>query len=203
MPTGPSEGANLLIAFRNRMHTVHHDSDGKAELGEQDRGGGVLVVARHADDGEVGLWVVRSLAAGPRSIPDPYRNSKPATIRMEQRMASSESSGGVGIESCQIHDQAGHSLMMYLHYRAGMPVQGTSHMTMRGGPDTTFRRIYRTDKGADIVRSRPLAVNRVDEFRFSSTTEEFAEIFDGNENLVSIAVEPWYMRQVLLPTNEA
>jgi hypothetical protein len=123
MPTGPSEGANLLIAFRNRMHTVHHDGDGKAELGEQDRGGVVLVVARHADDGEVGLWVVRSLAAGPRSIPDPYRNSKPATIRMEQRMASSESSGGVGIESCQIHDQAGHSLMMYLHYRAGMPVQ--------------------------------------------------------------------------------
>jgi hypothetical protein len=48
-----------------------------------------------------------------------------------------------------------------------------------------------------------MAVDRVEEFRFSSTLEEFAEIFDGNEKLVSIAVEPWYMRQVLLPMNEA
>ena len=48
-----------------------------------------------------------------------------------------------------------------------------------------------------------MAVNHVEEFRFSSTLEEFAEIFDGNEKLLSIAVEPWYMRQGLLPTNEA
>lgn len=199
----PSDGANLLIAFRNRLHTVYYDGVGKARLGEQDRGIVVLVVARHAEDGEVGFWVVRSLAASPSSIPGPYRNSKPATIHMEQRMASDESVGSLGIESWQIHDQAGHSLMMYLHYRMGTPIESTSHMTMRGGPDPTFRRIYRTDKGADIVRSRPMAVNHVEEFRFSTTLEEFAEMFDGNEKLVSIAVEPWYMGQVLLPMNEA
>jgi hypothetical protein len=32
-----------------------------------------------------------------------------------------------------------------------------------------------------------------------STLKEFAEVFDGNENLISIAVEPWYMRRVLVP----
>jgi hypothetical protein len=203
MPAGPSDGANLVIVFRNRLHTVYYEGVGKAQLGEQDRGIVALVVARHVDDGEVGLWVVHSLAASPRSIPGPYRNSKPATIHMEQRIASGEANGGLGIESWQIRDQAGHGLTMYLQYRAGMPVQSTSHLTMRGGPDPTFRRIYRTDKGADVVRSRPMAVDRVEEFRFSSTLEEFAEIFDGNEKLVSIAVEPWYMRQVLLPMNEA
>jgi hypothetical protein len=203
MPPGPSDGANLLIVFRNRLYTVFRDGDGKAQLGEQDRGIVVLVVARHADDGEVGLWVVRSFAASPSSIPGPYRNSKPARVHMEQRLASDEASGGLGIESWKVRDQADHGLMMYLHYRAGMPIQSTSQMTMRGGPDTAFRRIYRTDKGADIVRSQPMAINRVEEFRFSSTIEEFAEVFDGNEKLVSIAVEPWYMRQVLLPTNEA
>jgi hypothetical protein len=203
-PPGPSEGANLLIAFRNRLHTVYQGGDGNGHLGEQDRGIVVLVVARHADDGEVGLWVVRSLAASPHSIPGPYRNSKRATIQMEQRMTSDEASGGggVGIESWQIRDRSGQGLMMYLRYRAGVPVQSISHMTMRGGEDPTFRRIYRTDKGADVVRSRPLAVDRVEEFRFSSTLEEFAEIFDGNEKLVSIGVEPWYIRQVLMPTNE-
>jgi hypothetical protein len=47
-----------------------------------------------------------------------------------------------------------------------------------------------------------MAVDHVEEFRFGSTLEEFAEIFDGNEKLVSIAVGPWYMRQVLLLTDE-
>ena len=202
MPPGPSDGANLLIAFRNRLHTVYYDEDRKPRLGGQDRGVIVLVVGRHADDGEVGLWVVRSLAASSDSIPGPYKNSKLATIHMEQRMTSGESIGGVGIESWQVHDQVGHSLTMYLSYRVGMPIQSASHVTMRGGPDPTFRRVYRTEKGADIVKSRPMAVDHVEEFRFSSTLGEFAEIFDGNEKLVSIAVEPWYLRQVLLPTQE-
>jgi hypothetical protein len=203
MPSGPSEGANLLIVFRNRLHTVYHDGVRKAELGEQDRGIVVLVQGRHADGGEVGLWVMRSLAASARSIPGPYRNSKPATVHMEQRIASGEAGGGLGIESWRIRDEAGHELAMYLHYRAGMPVQSTSHMTMRGGPDPAFRRIYHTDKGTDVVRSLPMATDRVHEFHFRSTLEEFAEVFDGTEKVVSIAVEPWYMRRVLVPASEA
>jgi len=202
MPPGPSEGANLLIVFRNRLHTVYHDGVGKAELGEQDRGIVVLVLGRHAESGEVGLWVVRSLAASPRSIPGPYRNSKPATVDMEQRIASGEAGDGLGIESWRVRDETGHELTMLLHYRVGMPVQSTSHMTIRGGPDPAFRRIYHADKGADVVRSLPMASDRVEEFRFRSTLEEFAEVFDGNENLVSIAVEPWYMRRVLVPASE-
>src|ERR1700681_1584166 len=102
MPHGPSAEANLLIVFRNRLHTVYHDGVGKAELGEQDRGIVVLVLGRHADGGEVGFWVVRSLAASARRIPGPYRNSKPATVHMEQRIASGEAGGGLGIESWRI-----------------------------------------------------------------------------------------------------
>jgi hypothetical protein len=202
LPPGQSDRANVLIVLRNRLHTVYFDDDGKPRLGEQDRGVIVLVVGRHADDGEVGFWVVRSLAASPSSIPGPYRNSKSATIHMEQRMASDESAGAVGIESWQIHDQAGYDLTMYLNYRVGIPIQTSSHMAMRGGPDPTFRRFYRIEKGADVVMSRPMAVNHVEEFRFSSALEEFVGIFDGNEEPVSIAVEPWYMRQVLLPSKE-
>jgi hypothetical protein len=202
MPPGASDGANFLIAFRNRLHTVYYDDEGKPRLGEQDRGVVMLVMGRRVDDGEVGFWVVRSLAASPSSVPGPYGNSKSATIHMDQRMASGRSIDGVGTESWLIHDGAGGSLMMYLSYRVGMPIQSASQMTVRGGPDPTFRRIYRTEKGADIVRSRPMALDHVVEFGFSSTIEEFAEIFDGNEKLVSIAVEPWYMRKVLLPTKE-
>ncbi|SEC97407.1 hypothetical protein [Bradyrhizobium erythrophlei] len=199
LPPGPSEGANLLIVFRNRLHTVYHHGVGKAELGEQDKGVIVLVQGRHVDSGEVGLWVVRSLAANVRSIPGPYGNSKPATVHMEQRIASGDAGGGLGIESWRICDEVGHELTMYLHYRAGVPIQSTSHLTMRGGHDPGIRRVYHTDKGADMVRSVPTAIDRVLEFHLKSTLTEFAEVFDGNEKLVSIAVEPWYMRRVLVP----
>jgi hypothetical protein len=38
MAPGPSEGANLVIAFRNRLLTVHNSVDGTTQPGEQDRG---------------------------------------------------------------------------------------------------------------------------------------------------------------------
>jgi hypothetical protein len=69
---------------------------------------------------------------------------------------------------------------------------------VRGGPDPDFSRIYRTDRGIDVVRSVPNAVDRVEEFKFRSTLSEFKEILDGSEQVVSISVEPWYMRQVFL-----
>jgi hypothetical protein len=87
---------------------------------------------------------------------------------------------------------------MYLRYGIGIPARTTGEAKVRGGPDPDFSRIYRTDRGIDVVRSVPNGVDRVDEFSFRSTLSEFKEILDGSERLVSISVEPWYMRQVFL-----
>lgn len=198
LPSGASEGANFMITFRNRLQVTHHDSDGTHRAGDQDRGAVLLAAVQNAETEESGVWVLRSLAASPASIPGPYRNSKPVTVAMEQRLETNDYRGGLGIDRWLLQDQEGQELSMHLRYGIGIPVRTIGEARVRGGPDPDFSRIYRTDRGIDIVRSLPRAIDRVEEFNFRSTLSEFGEILDGGEQVVSISVEPWYIRQVFL-----
>jgi hypothetical protein len=187
-----------MIAFRNRQQATHHEADGTHRAGEQDRGAVLLAAVKNSETQESGVWVLRSLAASRASVPGPYRNSKPVTVHMEQRMETRDHQNAVGIERWQLQDQDGQELSMYLRYGIGIPVRTIGEAKVRGGPDPDFSRIYRTDRGIDVVRSLPNAIDRVQEFNFRSTLSEFKEILDGSEQVVSISVEPWYMRQVFL-----
>jgi len=198
LPAGPSKGANFMIGFRNRLHATHHDADGTDRAGEHDRGAVLLAVIKDSETQESGVWVLRSLVANPASLPGPYRNAKSVTVRVEQRMEMGDDPNGVGTERWQPRDKDGQELSMHLRYGIGTPVRTIGESKVRGGPDPDFSRIYRTDRGIDVVRSLPNAVDRATEFYFRSTLSEFKEIFDGSEQVVSISVEPWYVRQVFL-----
>jgi hypothetical protein len=198
LPAGHSEGANFMIAFRNRLQTTHHDADGVDRAGHQDRGAVLLAATRNSETQEAGIWVLRSLAANASGVPGPYRNSKPVTVHMEQRMETRDHQNDVGIERWHLRDRDGEELSMYLRHQIGTPARTMGEVKVRGGPDPNFSRIYRIDRGIDVVCSRPNAVDYIEEFNFRSTLSEFKEIFDGSEQIVSISVEPWYMRQVFL-----
>jgi hypothetical protein len=187
LQTGPTRGANLFVAFRNRLSTTYYRPDGTMSPGELDRGAIFLATARHVDSGEFGFWVLRSLAANAGGMPGPYKNGKTASVRMEQQMKTHDSSDGSCVE-----------LSMFLEYRFGQPSSSVGEMTVRGGPDLDFSRVYRTDKGTFIAKSIPDSIDCLERFDFKSSLEEFSTIFDGNENLVGIAIEPWYVRQVFL-----
>jgi hypothetical protein len=198
LPAGPSEGANFMIGFRNRLHATYHDADGTDQVGEQDRGAVLLAVVKNSETQESGIWVLRAFVANPAGLPGPYGNAKAVSVRMEQRVEMGDHPNGVGIERWQLQDQDGQELSMSLRYSIGIPVQTIGESKVRGGPDPDFSRIYRTDRGIDVVRSVPSAVDRVEGFDFHNTLSEFREILDGSERVVSIAVEPWYLRQVFL-----
>jgi hypothetical protein len=122
LPPGPSQGANFMIAFRNRLQVTHHDADGTHRAGEQDRGAVLLAAVKNFETQEPGVWVLRSLAVSPASIPGPYRISKPVTVDMEQRLETHDHQTGVGVERWQLEDQEGQELSMYLRYATGIPV---------------------------------------------------------------------------------
>jgi hypothetical protein len=126
-----------MIAFRNRLQTTHHDADGTHRTGDQDRGAVLLAAVKNAETQESGVWVLRSLAASPTSVPGPYRNSKPVTVHMEQRMETHDHPIGVGIERWQLQDQDGQELSMYLRCGIGIPVRTIGESKVRGGPDPT------------------------------------------------------------------
>ncbi len=102
MPPGPSEGANFMVAFRNRLLTVHYNADGEARVGEQDRGAILLVFAKNTENGEFAFRVVRSFSANAHAIPGPYKNAQFATVDMEQGMTAQETSDSSGFERWQI-----------------------------------------------------------------------------------------------------
>ena len=197
LQAGPTRGANLFVAFRNRLFTAYHNPDGTTKPGELDSGIILLATARHAESGETGFWVLRSLAANPRGIPGPYKNGKSASVRMVQRMETHDSRDGSCVEDWHVSLDEG-ELSMFLQYRFGEASSGLGEMTVRGGPDLDFSRVYRTDKGTVIARSIPDSIDLVEQFSFKSSLDEFSGVFDGRENLVGIAIEPWYIRQVFL-----
>ena len=57
----------------------------------------------------------------------------------------------------------------------------------------------RYDEASELVKSVPVGVDRVSNYAFSSTIQELQKIFDGSEQLRSITIRPWYVREVFLP----
>jgi hypothetical protein len=46
-----------------------------------------------------------------------------------------------------------------------------------------FFRIYRVDRGVDVVKSVPAGVDLVQGYEFRTTVSELAKLFDGSEQL--------------------
>ena len=69
----------------------------------------------------------------------------------------------------------------------------------RSAVDPTILRIYRADQGVDLVRAVPLGIDRMQAYSLQVTVPELRTLFDGSEELVAIALYPWYLRQVSLP----
>src|SRR5258708_6743931 len=106
----------------------------------------LLVFTKNTENGEFAFRVVRSFSANAHAIPGPYKNAQFATVDMEQGMTAQETSDSSGFERWQIRDDAGGTLRLLLRYRAGAPLQSGGEMTIFGGPDPAFFRVYRTDK---------------------------------------------------------
>src|SRR5258708_10539674 len=155
MPPGPSEGANFMVAFRNRLLTVHYNADGEARVGEQDRGAILLVFTKNTENGEFAFRVVRSFSANAHAIPGPYKNAQFATVDMEQGMTAHETSDSSGFERWQIRDDAGGTLRLLLRYRAGAPLQnGGGNTLIRRSHPPLFRRL-RHPNGSPFDKTTP------------------------------------------------
>jgi hypothetical protein len=65
--------------------------------------------------------------------------------------------------------------------------------------EPAFFRIYRVEQGADVVKSVPASIDRVQNFKLTVGIQELKKTFDGSEKVVSVTMIPWYLRQVSLP----
>lgn len=195
--SGPSKDANFLLMFRDRALIL--DAEGKLAAGGRDRGVVLLIPAKHAQTGESSLYIVRVFTVNPQTLPGAYKNTALATVRWEQSLKASDLDSGVGAETWEVRDTTGGIIDLRLQYQRAVPTRSKPEVKMHGGPDPNFYRIYRIDRGEDVVKSIPAGVDRVQSYQLRVTMAELRKLFDGSEQLVSISVLPWYMRQVSLP----
>jgi hypothetical protein len=194
---GPSAEANLFVTFIDQY--ISQDSDGKLIAGGNNRIVGLTVPVKNSDTGETAVIVIRLYTSNPEYVPGPYRNSAPAQISREASLSGANLEPGNGTELWNMRDNNEDEIAFRVKFQRGIPTRIKSEVKPHSSVDPAFYRVYRYEEGADIVRSIPTQEDRVQDYYFSSTVQELAKLFDGSEQLVSITIRPWYIREVFLP----
>jgi hypothetical protein len=197
VPSGPSKDANLNVVFINPWLTL--DPDGKPTATPIDRRVALAIPAKHPQTGEATNFVARVYTSNPNGAPGPYKNSVPVSVRAEQALKGANLEPASSSELWEVRDGAGGIIELRLQYQRGIPARVKAEGKPRSAVDANFFRIYRIDQGLDVVKSVPTGIDRVQQYSLRVTMAELRKLFDGSEQLVSVAVLPWYHRQVSLP----
>jgi hypothetical protein len=195
--SGPSKDANALLIFINAW--AAQDPEGKPTATPIDRRVALAIPGKHPQTGESATFVARVYTSNPNGAPGPYKNSVPVTVRMEQTLKGSGLEPPSGSEVWEVRDAGGGTIDLRLQYQRGVAARVKAESKPRSAVDANFFRIYRVDQGLDVVRSVPTGVNRVQQYSLRVTIPELRKIVDGSEQLVSVSLLPWYVRQVSLP----
>jgi hypothetical protein len=195
--SGPSATANVLMVFIERI--LSQDADGKPIPGGNTRAVAVVVPARNPETGESSMFVVQVFSAAPGGVPGPYKNSVPATVTHEQSSKNQDATTITGEEAWEMREAEGKTVELRFVYERGAATRVTTETHVRSAVDPTIHRIYRVDQGVDILKSGPAGVEHVRNLQFRVNAPALTPVLDGSERIVSIAMLPWYIRQVFVP----
>jgi len=195
--SGPSQGANTSLVFVDQHLVV--DPDGKPAGSGINRILALVVPGKHSGTGETASVVARLFSADPSYVPSPYKNAVPGQIRRERVVRESNTEPASGRELWTVRDSAGGTVELSFDYIGALPVRSKSESKVYSAVEPAFFRIYRVEQGADVVKSVPANIDRVQNFKLTVGIQELKKTFDGSEKVVSVTMIPWYLRQVSLP----
>ena len=194
--TGPSKDANLMMTFIDRL--LDQDAEGKPVGVPTYRVVALSIPAKHPQIGPASLSI-RGFNSSSEGVPGFYKSAVPATIRREQTLKGPSGEPGSVAEWWEMRDSKGGTIELRVQYQRGTPSRVKGEVKPRSGVDPALWRIYRFEQGVDVVRSVPAGIDRVQSYQLRVSVPELAKLFDGSEQLVSIAAIPWYTRQTFLP----
>lgn len=192
-PAGASKGANLSILFNDAL--LNQDPEGNPSEDVTSRYVGFAIPARHPETGEEAGFNFRILTANPKGVPGKYKTARGGNVVREYYAKGNDLDATV-TERFRFRDPGGGSVELNLQYRRGIPERVMTQGNVRSSVDPTILRIYKVHQLIDVVRSIPQRIDRVLSYQLRVTVSEFADLFDGNEELVSVTIVPWYVRQV-------
>ena len=195
--SGPNQGANLTMTFIDQL--LNQDAEGKPAAVSSTRTLAFGVPATNAATGAAGNNVVRTITTNAAAAPGAYKVGKPGSMRLEQSIKATDNEPATVSERWEVRDESGGTVTLSLEYTRALPARNKGESKVYGGPDPVFFRIYRTDAGADVLRSVPTGIDRVKKLSLRVTMPDLKKAFDGSEQIVSVTAIPWYVREVALP----
>lgn len=195
--SGPAQGANLVLILLDQI--MAHDAQGRPAVGGTNQFAVLAVPGRDPATGEAGLLVFDGFSAKAEGAPGFYRAYERAEVRMERAVRAGSGDARRGEESWAVAGPGGDRLEVRLRYAGGTPVHSAFEARPRSARDPATWRIYRVEQGADVLRSGPAGVDRVEEFAFNASGPRLGALFDGTQRLVAVLSVPSYVRQIFLP----
>ena len=194
---GPMQGANFFVVLGDRA--IDQAPDGKPRAGGISRFTAFAAPAKNPDTGESGVFVFRIFTVNSEEIPGPYKCGALAEISRKYSYAGDNMEFGVGEEKWIVDAKSQADIELTFRYQKSLPFRLDRELNVYSAVEPTFYRIYRVDQGTDIVMSKPKNVDRLLGYDARMNVPEFKSVFDGTEELISVAVLPWYVRKVFLP----
>ena len=200
-----SKGSNLAVLFYEIF--LNQATQGP-QLTNVDAVGRYFVLGipgRHRQTEETAFMVFRILTADPTGE-NPFgwkgvaagKTTAHANIVRSQTL---EASNLEAMTSDRIEARTNQGVVaLEFRYRHGVPERVASEGRVRFTAEPEQVRVYRADGLVDVVKSAPPGIDRLERFDLRVTLPELADIFDGSEELVNLMVQPWYLRQVYMPS---
>jgi hypothetical protein len=192
---GPSKDANLTVSFIDCL-TVQ-GPDGKPE-GTLQLAAVAAPVKKTGTDATVAM-VITGFASVPSFVPGPYGTFALGKVTMDRSLHTDPAGISRAEESWEFRGDGGAVIQLQLQFVRGVAARGKVEAKIYSSVRPDFYRIYRIEQAVDVVRSVPAGTDQVQKYVFKASGPQFAPLFDGSEQLISVTSLPWYSRQVFLP----
>jgi hypothetical protein len=197
IPGGPFKEANFFVVFIDSF--LVQDAQGKPDMGGINRAVPLAVPVKHTQTGEVATIIVGGFMANISNVPGPYKKYVGATIRREQTLKGANLEAGVGEDFWEVRDTRGGIIELRVQYQCALSSRAKSEQKIYSAAEPSFFRIYRSETATDVLKSIPVGINRIQNYQLRVAVPELSKLFDGTEQLVGIAANPLYVRQIFLP----
>ncbi len=193
--TGPSKDANLNVLFVDLLTVRNPDGS----PGETYRFAALQVPAKKKGTDATVPMVVGGFASTPSFVPGAYGNFALASATVDRHIHT-DAAGKTNVEeSWEFKGDGGDATQLQLQYTRGVATMSKAEALPHSAAKPDFYRIYRIEQALDVVRSTVTGTDRVQKYVFKAAGAKLSPLFDGSEQLVSIASVPFYTREISLP----
>ena len=197
-PGGPMKDANLFLVLIDPLLFV--DAEGKPDAAAFNRYVVFSVPAKNMQTGEIATVIITGGVASPTSnVPGPYKTNVMGTIKREQTYKGANTEIGIVDDVWEVRDTQGGSMEVRIQYERALPVRTKQEQKLYSSIEPTFYRIYRQEYAVDLVKSIPVGVDRIKNYRFNVAMPKVKNLFDGSEQLLGVVAYPVFLRQIFLP----